>query len=299
MDDKKSFLTTLPPLLVAVGTLITAVIGLGNFMSTPAPSIAGFDVSPSIIDSGGNATLKWSISGDAQSVSINPGIGTVALSGSRQVSPVNTTNYTLIANNKGQIKTATAQLIVRTVKAAQGGDQKSNNGSIQKPIPPSAPFSTNKVGDEPVHNNVPVSINAVNSAGSTNNVKSASDANSATIANKASNADSAGNANTIDTASTLAANGKDKLAISSERKPSGSYGVVSKDTGDEPIQASNIELTSKSKEPNESINASSNSATGDEPIQMMNSKNPSINPTEQTKAAAGAAKTQSNVGDFA
>lgn len=64
MDDKKSLLTTLPPLLVAAGTLITAVIGLGNFMSSPAPSITEFDVSPSIIDIGGNATLKWAVSGD-------------------------------------------------------------------------------------------------------------------------------------------------------------------------------------------------------------------------------------------
>ncbi len=315
MDDKKSILTTLPPLLVAVGTLITAVIGLGNFMSAPAPSITEFDVSPSIIDAGGNATLKWAVSGDASSVSIEPSIGTVALSGSRQISPANTTNYTMTANNKGQVKKASAQLIVRKVMPSQGSVQESNNSSnssMQEPIPISVPSSdANKVGDEPVHNEVPVSINTVNSASSTNNVKSASNAI------KDSNANSAGNANSINTTTPISTTEKDKSAMASASKPSGSYGIASKDTGDEFIQASNIESASKSKEPNGSTNESTISATGDEPIQMMSSKstkdasinpsktsvnlsiNPSTSPTGQTKAAAGTAKTKSNVGDFA
>ncbi len=288
MDDKKSLLTTLPPLLVAAGTLITAVIGLGNFMSSPAPSVTEFDVIPTIVDAGGNATLKWVVSGDVSSVSIDPGIGAVALSGSRQISPANTTNYTLTARNKGQAKTASAQLIVRAVKAAQGGVQESNSGSIQKPILPSAPSSANNVGDEPVHNDVPVAMNAINSA---------------------NNANSASNPNTVNTTNTIETTGKDKSAISSEQKPSGSHGLASRDTGDEPVQMSNLESTSQSKEPIKHINASSNSAAGDEPIQMIKPTGTNIggtagtpntvNQTGQTKAEAGTTKAQSNVGDVA
>lgn len=166
MDDKKSLLTTLPPLLVAAGTLITAVIGLGNFMSTPVPSITEFDVSPSIIDSGGNATLKWAVSGEVSGVSIDPGIGVVALSGTRQVSPANTTNYILTAKNKDKAKTASAQLVVRDAKAVlENSIQESNiekpeqsAQSVQSSVPASA---KSNIGDEPVQMGGSASMNTV------------------------------------------------------------------------------------------------------------------------------------------
>lgn len=172
MDDKKSLLTTLPPLLVAAGTLITAVIGLGNFMSTPVPSITEFDVSPSIIDPGGNATLKWAVSGEVAGVSIDPGIGVVALSGIRQVSPANTTNYILTAKNKDKAKTASAQLVVRDAKVVlENSIQESN---IEKPGQPAQPGQSaqsaqssvptpakSNIGDEPVQMGGSASMNTV------------------------------------------------------------------------------------------------------------------------------------------
>ena len=319
MDDKKSVLTTLPPLLVAVGTLITAVIGLGNFMSSPAPSITEFDVSPSIIDTGGNATIKWAVSGDVSSISIEPEIGAVALSGSRQISPVNTTNYTLTAENKGQVKKASACLIVRaTAKVFQGAIEENNNGSIQIPAALSIPLSARNVGDEPVQTEVPIvkdaakdvsDINGINNVKNANTANNASNANNANAANNANNANSATNANTINTTNSTEKAANDKSAKSSELTLSG---PSSKYVGDEFVQKIDLESTSKSKDTIRPINASTNnSAAGDEPIQMTGTKSASnaskiLNAASQkapamTVAATKAASTgaASNVGDIA
>ncbi len=313
MDDKKSLLTTLPPLLVAAGTLITAVIGLGNFMSAPpAPSITEFDVSPSIMDAGGNATLKWAVSGEVSSVSIDPDIGVVALSGSRQIYPANTTSYTLTAKNKGQAKTASAQIVVREARPVQGGVNESNTSvisSIQKPAPSSAQSSNKNVGDEPVYNNVPMAPSANNNVESAG---SADRANSANTVNTASTADAAKAAQeTIKEESP--AQSPTPSPVPSEPKSSASY---SKNTGDEPILMSNLKSASSIKETLKRTNVSGESAVGDEPMQNMvplstSSKNASsktfsaVNQTMPTKAVANAAKApavakaQSNVGDIA
>lgn len=66
--------------------------------SNPPPAINSFSVTPGSIQSGQSATLSWSVS-NADSVTINPGIGTVASSGSRVLSPTSTVNYTLQATN--------------------------------------------------------------------------------------------------------------------------------------------------------------------------------------------------------
>ncbi len=82
---------------------------------TTAPVIVTFEALPSNISSGGTATLVWSVTG-ANTVSIEPNIGEVAASGSRQVSPGNTTAYTLTArNNLG----GTAQSVVINVEIPQ------------------------------------------------------------------------------------------------------------------------------------------------------------------------------------
>ena len=113
MVDKKSVISNTPAMLAATGGLITAVIGLLTFMSAPAPSIGVFDASPNIISIGENSILKWSVTGDGATVTIEPDIGTVGLSGTREVAPIITTNYTLTAKNKDQEKIASVQLIVR------------------------------------------------------------------------------------------------------------------------------------------------------------------------------------------
>ncbi len=273
MDDKKSLLTTLPPLLVAAGTLITAVIGLGNFMSTPAPTITEFDVNPSIIDSGGNATLKWTVSGDVTSVSIDPGIGVVALSGSRQVSPENSTNYVLTAKNKDKAKTASAQLVVRDAKAVleNNGSIQDNNGSIQdnssssikKPALVSIPAPVN-TGDEPVQMGVPVSANAVN---------------------------------TIDTTNTAKTVGQSRADIKdSVQKPTQKDVSNSANTGDEPALMSESKITQRSADMPKGMNAPAN--TGDEPISMSELKgtdtSKNVTPTDTTINSVANASTEIN-----
>ncbi len=113
MVEKKSILSNMPAVMAAAGGLITAIVGLLAFMSTPAPSIAAFDASPNIIAPGESSILKWSVAGDGVTVAIEPDIGAVALSGTREVAPDVTTNYTLTARIKEQEKAATLLLVVR------------------------------------------------------------------------------------------------------------------------------------------------------------------------------------------
>ncbi len=75
------------------------------------PVVNAFNASPGSISPGGSSTLSWNVSG-CTSVTINPAIGNVALSGTRVVSPVKTTIYTLTASNEVAVSTATAQVVV-------------------------------------------------------------------------------------------------------------------------------------------------------------------------------------------
>ncbi|HIE17970.1 MAG TPA: hypothetical protein EYP71_07230 [Dehalococcoidia bacterium] len=83
------------------------IIGTGN----QPPVINSFSADPPAIAAGESSTLSWTVSG-ATSVSIDQGIGSVALSGSRAVTPATTTIYTLTATNPAGSVTATAQVAV-------------------------------------------------------------------------------------------------------------------------------------------------------------------------------------------
>ena len=78
----------------------------------PEPVILSFGAEPGTINLGGTSTLSWEVTG-AAAVSIDQGIGNVALSGTRDVSPGETTTYTLIATNEGGSVNATAHIIVQ------------------------------------------------------------------------------------------------------------------------------------------------------------------------------------------
>ena len=58
------------------------------------PVIASFTASPGTINAGNSSTLSWSVSG-ATEVTIEPGIGPVAATGTYTVSPTATTTYTV------------------------------------------------------------------------------------------------------------------------------------------------------------------------------------------------------------
>jgi peptidoglycan-associated lipoprotein len=75
------------------------------------PIIAEFTAEPSAIQRGQSASLRWQVK-DATQVEINEGIGGVSSSGRRQVSPSDSTTYTLVAKGPGGSVTADATLKV-------------------------------------------------------------------------------------------------------------------------------------------------------------------------------------------
>ena len=77
-----------------------------------APTVASFTAEPTSIQRGQSATLRWEVTGNVTSVSIDQGIGTVQNTGNRRVSPSDSTTYTLTATGPGGSNTATATVNV-------------------------------------------------------------------------------------------------------------------------------------------------------------------------------------------
>lgn len=76
-----------------------------------APVVSRFYVNPDAITAGARAQLNWEVTG-ATSVSIDNGIGSVAVNGTRTVVPSSTTSYILTATNQYGSTTASAQVLV-------------------------------------------------------------------------------------------------------------------------------------------------------------------------------------------
>jgi len=95
---------------IAVLVLIAGCTGA----SPTAPIINSFSADPPFITGGEISTLSWSVSG-ATSVTIDNGIGTVALLGTTIVSPITITTYTLTATNTAGSVTATTTVTMSSV----------------------------------------------------------------------------------------------------------------------------------------------------------------------------------------
>src|SRR5581483_7884437 len=78
----------------------------------PAAPTASLSANPATINKGESTTLTWETS-NATEVSID-GIGPVKPSGSQQVTPTDSTTYTLTAKGAGGTQTATARVTVNT-----------------------------------------------------------------------------------------------------------------------------------------------------------------------------------------
>jgi hypothetical protein len=76
------------------------------------PLISSFSASPLTLSQGSSSTLNWGAVTNADSVSIDPGIGGVATPGSRSVSPANTTTYTLTAHCGSNVATRQVTVVV-------------------------------------------------------------------------------------------------------------------------------------------------------------------------------------------
>jgi len=100
-------------LLVLIPGCIT-VSPPASWISPPAvqpPFIGTFSSSPSTINPGGTSTLSWDMTG-ANSVSIDNGIGQVAVVGTRVITPASSTTYTLTATNSSGTFTRSAMTTV-------------------------------------------------------------------------------------------------------------------------------------------------------------------------------------------
>jgi len=77
----------------------------------PSGPAVNFTANPSTITAGDGTTLQWGVTG-ARSVLIEPGVGQVALTGSRMVYPSASTTYTLVAQGDAGPVSRTVVVIV-------------------------------------------------------------------------------------------------------------------------------------------------------------------------------------------
>jgi peptidoglycan-associated lipoprotein len=75
------------------------------------PRIDSFTAEPTTIQRGQSATLRWTVAA-ATNMSIDQGVGAVQANGSQQVSPVNSTTYTLTASGAGGSTTRSVTVAV-------------------------------------------------------------------------------------------------------------------------------------------------------------------------------------------
>lgn len=99
-------------LIIFLILLLCAILS-GCTGSTPV--INSFFASPSCIVAGESATLSWTVT-NADTVTIDYGIGTVDLTGLTNVTPTTDTTYNLIATNSAGTITATVTVTVATIE---------------------------------------------------------------------------------------------------------------------------------------------------------------------------------------
>jgi hypothetical protein len=98
------------PLLLLVPLLIAGCTG-GPITRGGQLSIISFNAEPSSISAGESSNLSWNVSG-ATTITIDQGVGNVALTGTRAVTPAATTVYTITAYGSSGSATATTQVVV-------------------------------------------------------------------------------------------------------------------------------------------------------------------------------------------
>jgi hypothetical protein len=98
------------------------------------PSISSFNANPDAIAKGESSYLTWSVS-VASKVSIEPGIGTVGLTGSQSILPDKTTTYILTATNEFGSVDATKIVLVQesSVPVSQTSASTSSRSSTSTP----------------------------------------------------------------------------------------------------------------------------------------------------------------------
>ena len=75
------------------------------------PTVLQFSVEPSVVERGQAATLRWSVN-NATSISIDNGVGDVQSSGTRRITPAETTTYRLSASGPNGVVNGTTTVTV-------------------------------------------------------------------------------------------------------------------------------------------------------------------------------------------
>lgn len=75
------------------------------------PTVLQFTVEPSVVERGQSATLRWSVN-NATSISIDNGVGDVQSSGTRRITPAETTTYRLSASGPNGVVNGTTTVTV-------------------------------------------------------------------------------------------------------------------------------------------------------------------------------------------
>jgi peptidoglycan-associated lipoprotein len=109
--NKKKIATTAPPPPPLPPTVAGDTGGPAPVLNNP-PRIQSFTAEPTRVERGQSVTLRWATS-DATEVSLDQGLGTVAASGSRTVSPTGATTYVLLARkgNDSDTRSVTVDVI--------------------------------------------------------------------------------------------------------------------------------------------------------------------------------------------
>ena len=120
---------------------IAVLLFIAGCNGTPpaVPIINSFLASPSIITVGESSTLSWNVT-DATTVTIDHGVGIVALSGTTTVSPITTTTYTLTATNTAGSVTATTTVTVSSALTITYNGNSNTAGTV--PVDPSSPYES-------------------------------------------------------------------------------------------------------------------------------------------------------------
>jgi peptidoglycan-associated lipoprotein len=83
----------------------------GDNSGSLKPTVLQFAVEPSVVERGQSATIRWSTN-NATAISIDHGIGDVQSSGSRQITPNETTTYRLTASGPNGVANGTTTVTV-------------------------------------------------------------------------------------------------------------------------------------------------------------------------------------------
>jgi hypothetical protein len=122
---------------------LAVLVFIAGCSGTPpsVPIINSFSaLSPTIVI-GESSTLSWSVT-DATTVTIDNGVGTVALTGTTTVSPITTTTYTLTATNTAGSVTATTTVTVTVSEALTVTYNGNGSKAGTVPVDPSSPYQS-------------------------------------------------------------------------------------------------------------------------------------------------------------